>query len=396
MSLSFTAVSKEFSGVHALKNLTLTVQEGTLTTVLGPSGCGKTTLLRIAAGLETATAGQVHIDGAPAALGRSAVVFQEVPLYPHLSVAENVGFPLSLRGASWGSDGGASPGILQRPFRRTADSTADRTAGRAGAAERAHRVAEALQLLRIEELGDRRPHELSGGQRQRVGIARALVRQTPVCLFDEPLAHLDEGLAREIRADVRRIQAQRGLTGLFVTHDQEEALAIGDRVAVMRAGELIQQGPPEQIWSAPAHRFVADFVGTAPMSFIDAADGTSWGFRPEEAQVLAASEEATGSGSEASPWQRRGQAPMRASSWTAAQELYGEVREQTYLGGRRLLEVQVLEGPGAGQSVRAMVDASGLGAEGVDGASAVPGARVRIRIPGEAIHRFDAEGARIA
>ncbi len=254
VTLRIEGITRRFGSVRAVDAVDLEVPPGSLLAVLGPSGCGKTTLLRMIAGLERPDAGSITWAGRPLGLGDSALVFQDAPLYPHLSVAQNVGFPLRLR------------------------------AGRATAHPR-RRVAEALELLRIGELSARRPHELSGGQRQRVGIARALARDVPVCLFDEPLAHLDESLAREILEDLRSVRRERGLTGVYVTHSSREAFALGDRVAVMASGRVRQTGTARQLWSRPADLFVAGFLGGRPLNRLAAGDAVL-AVRPERVRCL--------------------------------------------------------------------------------------------------------------
>jgi ABC-type Fe3+/spermidine/putrescine transport system ATPase subunit len=220
----------------ALDGLSLDIAEGELVALLGPSGCGKTTALRIIAGLIQPNSGDLHFDGRPV-LGlpperRGAVlVFQNHLLFPHMSVAENVGFGLRMRGAA------------------CADVSA--------------RVQEMLSLVRLPDIGARRPHELSAGQQQRVSLARALVLRPRVLLLDEPLANLDTQLRSGMRDLIRSLQRQLGLTTLFVTHDQEEAMAIADRVALMLDGRLRQVDRPEDLYRRPADQQVAAFFGAA-------------------------------------------------------------------------------------------------------------------------------------
>ncbi|HET9508035.1 MAG TPA: ABC transporter ATP-binding protein, partial [Gaiellaceae bacterium] len=233
--LALEGVTKRFGDVGALAGLDLDVRAGELLVVLGPSGCGKTTLLRLVAGLEEPTAGRILIGGRDVTAVRPgrrnvSMVFQSYALFPHLSVAENIGF-----------------GLLVRDVPK---------------AEAARRVRAAAVSVGCEELLERRPHELSGGERQRVALARALVREPDVFLFDEPLSNLDADLRVQMRAELRLLHERVGGTTVHVTHDQVEALVLGDRVAVLRAGVLQQVGTPEEIWSRPANRFVARFVGT--------------------------------------------------------------------------------------------------------------------------------------
>src|SRR5215470_18068174 len=212
------------------------VYEGELLSLLGPSGCGKTTTLNVIAGFAAPDAGHVLIDGAdvtgePAWRRGLGVVFQSYALFPHMSVADNVAFGLRERGV--------------------------------GKAETAERVREALVLARLHGVAAQRPHQLSGGMQQRVALARALVIRPRVLLLDEPLAALDRKLREEMRAELRDIQRTVGITTVFVTHDQHEALGLSDRVAVMNAGRIDQLGTPREVYERPATRFVADFIGAS-------------------------------------------------------------------------------------------------------------------------------------
>ena len=242
-AVRWTGVRKDFDGVEALRGIDLEVGERELLVVLGPSGSGKSTLLRVTAGLEAVTAGSIAIGErdvtrAPPGRRNVAVVFQTYALFPHLSAAENIGFGLEAR---------------EVPKR-----------------ERRARVAEAARVVGCSELLDRRPGELSGGERQRVALARALVRDPDVFLLDEPLSNLDAQLRTQMRAELRELQRRVGATMVHVTHDQTEALMLGDRVAVLRAGELHQVGTPDDVFDRPADRFVAGFVGTPAMNFMPA------------------------------------------------------------------------------------------------------------------------------
>ena len=222
------------AGPLSVAGLDLVVEQGELVALLGPSGCGKTTTLRMIGGLVPATAGRIVVAGRdvtalPAHKRDMGIVFQSYALFPHMTVAGNVAFGLDMRGV-----------------------------GRAAAAER---VARALDMVRLPHLADRRPKELSGGQQQRVALARALVIEPSILLLDEPLSNLDAKLRDEMRTEIRDIQQRLGITAIFVTHDQAEALAMCDRVAVMNAGLLEQVGTPSTIYERPASLFVADFVG---------------------------------------------------------------------------------------------------------------------------------------
>jgi spermidine/putrescine transport system ATP-binding protein len=234
-------VSKSFSTkgstpVHALKSVSVAICDNEFFTLLGPSGCGKTTLLRLIAGFEAPTAGRIRIgklDVAALPPQRRPVntVFQSYALFPHLSVAENVAFGLQMR---------------QWPV-----------------SEIGARVAETLGMVRLEGFAGRRPAQLSGGQQQRVALARALAPKPSVLLLDEPLSALDLKLRKEMQAELERLQQETGITFVLVTHDQEEALAMSDRIAVMRDGHILQIGRPKDIYDNPSCRFVADFIGEA-------------------------------------------------------------------------------------------------------------------------------------
>jgi putative spermidine/putrescine transport system ATP-binding protein len=227
-------LSRRYGPVVALDRLDLTVQPGELVALLGPSGCGKTTTLRLLAGLEDADDGRVVVGGRdithlPASRRDMGMVFQAYSLFPHMTVRQNVAFGLRVR--------------------------------RVGAARRDERALEMLDLVGLSAQADRYPHQLSGGQQQRVALARALAIEPQVLLLDEPLSALDAKVRAQLRDQIRRIQLEVGITTLFVTHDQEEALAIADRVGVMRDGRIEQLASPTEVYSRPASSFVAEFVG---------------------------------------------------------------------------------------------------------------------------------------
>lgn len=239
--VEFAAVRKGYDGKTVLPGLDLAIREGEFLTLLGPSGCGKTTALRLLAGFETPDAGEIRLDGLcidalPPERRPVNTVFQSYALFPHMNVADNVGFGLRMQGVP--------------------------------AAERRRRVAEALALVRLEGLESRRPGQLSGGQQQRVALARALVNHPRVLLLDESLSALDYRLRKDMQGELKALQRRLGLTFLFVTHDQEEALSLSDRVAVMRAGVIQQIGTPRDIYENPTNSFVAGFVGES--NFLDA------------------------------------------------------------------------------------------------------------------------------
>ena len=235
--VSFRHVTKVYgTDVVAVDDINLEIEAGKLVTLLGPSGCGKTTTLRMIAGLEMATKGSIHIGDRdvtllPATDRDVSMVFQSYALFPHMSVMENVSYGLGFSG-----------------FDKS---------------ETRDRAAQGLDLVGLRGYGDRLPSELSGGQQQRVAVARALVLEPQVLLFDEPLSNLDAKLRRQVREEIRDIQQNLGLTVVYVTHDQEEALAVSDEIVVMRNASIAQIGSPRDLYDAPADRFVADFIGEA-------------------------------------------------------------------------------------------------------------------------------------
>jgi ABC-type sugar transport system ATPase subunit len=241
--LRFAGVRKDYGEIRALRGLDLEVADGELLVLVGPSGCGKSTVLRTAAGLEEVTEGSIHIgdrdvtDVKPAYRNVS-MVFQNYALFPHLSVEENIGFGLRARGVE---------------PRRARD-----------------KVLTAAKLVGCEQLLERKPFELSGGERQRVALARALVREPDVHLLDEPLSNLDAQLRVYMRAELKRLHQNVGTTMVYVTHDQIEALTLGDRIAVLNEGVLQQLGPPDEVYRRPANRFVARFIGSPAMNLFPA------------------------------------------------------------------------------------------------------------------------------
>ncbi len=234
VEVRLSGLRRTYGQVVALDGVDLTIEPGELVALLGPSGCGKTTTLRLLAGLEDADAGTITVAGneithVPANKRDMGMVFQAYSLFPHMTVRDNVAFGLRLR--------------------------------RRGKTERHRRAMEMLELVGLTEQAGRYAHQLSGGQQQRVALARALAIQPQVLLLDEPLSALDAKVRAQLRDQIRRIQLEVGITTLFVTHDQEEALAIADRVGVMKEGRIEQLGPPTEIYSRPATAFVAEFVG---------------------------------------------------------------------------------------------------------------------------------------
>jgi multiple sugar transport system ATP-binding protein len=252
-SLELKGIHKVFADQHAVENIDLAVADGELLVLLGPSGCGKSTLMRIISGLETPTQGDVVIGGRTVTHLRPkdrnvAMVFQSYALYPHLSIYENIAFPLRVRGLK--------------------------------DAEVATKVRWAAGLVNIERLLDRKPRQTSGGERQRTALARSLVRDPAVFLLDEPLSNLDAKMRNSAREELRHFQKRVNVTWVHVTHDQTEAMGLGDRIVVMDKGHVRQIGTPQQIYLQPADTFVATFVGTPPMNLVE-LQGYTLGFRPE-------------------------------------------------------------------------------------------------------------------
>jgi multiple sugar transport system ATP-binding protein len=252
-TIRFDRVWKRYGPVEAVRDLNLTCDDGEMLALLGPSGCGKTSTLKMIAGIEEVSEGEIFFDERPVGrLGPAernvAMVFEDYALYPHLSVFENIAFPLRIR--------------------------------RLPSAELQRRVASAVELLGLERLRDESVRRLSGGAQQRVSIGRALVRDPELVLFDEPLSHLDGDQKIQLRAEIKRLQQTAGLTAILVTHDQTEAIAMADRVAVLNQGVLQQCDPPQQLYDHPQNLFVADFIGEPPMNLIPVtlreADGTTF------------------------------------------------------------------------------------------------------------------------
>ena len=234
--VKFENITKKFNETTAVDNVSCNFEAGTLTTLLGPSGCGKTTSLRIIAGLERATSGKILVDNEdvtllPATDRDVSMVFQSYALFPHMSVIENVSYGLKMINVN--------------------------------KEEYTEKALETLKLVNLEGYENRMPSELSGGQQQRVAVARAIVLKPKVLLFDEPLSNLDAKLRRQVREDIREIQQKLGVTTIYVTHDQEEALAISDKVIVMNKAVIAQEGSPKDLYNFPKNKFVANFIGDA-------------------------------------------------------------------------------------------------------------------------------------
>ena len=246
-------ITKLFDEVRAVDGIDIIAREGEFLVLLGPSGCGKTTLMRMIAGLERPTSGDIVIDGnivndLPPRARNVAMVFQSYALYPHLTVEKNISFPLR------------AVGMPKDEIRK--------------------KVAWATQMFGIQRFVDRKPRQLSGGERQRVALARAVVREPVVFLLDEPLSNLDAKLRNSARDELKQFQRSLGTTTIYVTHDQAEAMGLGDRIAVLNQGRVRQIGTPHEIYGYPADIFAATFIGSPPMNLIE--DGKTWiGFRPE-------------------------------------------------------------------------------------------------------------------
>lgn len=265
--LEVRGITKHFDDVKAVDGVDIKSEEGEFLVLLGPSGCGKTTLLRMIAGLERPTDGEVLIggevvNGLPPRVRQIAMVFQSYALYPHMTVFKNIAFPLKAEGLD--------------------------------AKEREEKVEWAAKLLDIDRLLHRKPRNLSGGERQRVALARALVREPSVFLLDEPLSNLDAKLRAAARDDLLEFQRRVGITAIYVTHDQVEAMGMGDRIAVMNQGKVHQLGTPADVYDQPTDTFVATFLGSPPMNLLDHGEFLI-GFRPEHFLPTAVAEPA-GSG----------------------------------------------------------------------------------------------------
>ncbi|MDH0899745.1 ABC transporter ATP-binding protein [Comamonas aquatica] len=339
-TIQLEGVAKSWGSTTALQAIDLSIPSGAFCVLLGPSGCGKSTTLRIIAGLEQASAGRVRIGGQdvtdlPPAERGIAMVFQNYALFPHLSVAENIGFGLSVR--------------------------------KVPKAEAARRLHDAAGLLGLSHLLDRKPGQLSGGQQQRVALGRALVAQAHVCLMDEPLSNLDAQLRQEMRAELRELQQRLGLTVVYVTHDQAEAMSMADQVVLLHQGRVEQCATPRALYAQPATTFAARFIGTPAMNLVQLQDGAIAGSSvrlpaPTGAAWLGLRPEAVALSGEA--------------------RVPAQVVGMEYLGADVVLRCQV----GSEQiTVRAP------GQQAVQAGQALP-----LAWPPQAMHFFDAAGQRLA
>jgi putative spermidine/putrescine transport system ATP-binding protein len=301
IAISLRGLSKHFGAVRAVDDLDLDIADGEFFSMLGPSGSGKTTVLRLIAGFEEPTGGRIllgdeDVTGRPPFARDVNTVFQDYAIFPHMSVLENVEYGLRVK--------------------------------KVGRAERRRRATEALATVRLAEYGARRPHQLSGGQRQRVALARALVNRPKVLLLDEPLGALDLKLRREMQIELKAIQREVGITFVFVTHDQEEALTMSDRIAVFNEGRIEQLASPVELYEQPASAFVAGFVGTSNLLAGGAAQAVvgetgAFSVRPEKIQLSA-------------------EAPAQREGLCVAA---GVVREVVYLGASTSTVVELDAGP---------------------------------------------------
>ncbi len=322
--VSIQGVTKDFGGTLAVDGIDLEIRRGEYFSLLGGSGCGKTTLLRMLGGFETPTSGRIMIDGqdmadVPAYRRPVNMMFQSYALFPHMNVAQNVAF-----------------GLEQEKVVKS---------------ERDDRVAEALSMVQLGEYGRRKPHQLSGGQRQRVALARALVKRPKLLLLDEPLAALDRKLREKTQFELANIQVKVGITFIMVTHDQEEAMTLSDRLAVMNAGRIIQVGTPGDIYEFPANRMVGEFIGTINVfeGRVSAANGAV--HCPAlpcpivlEDKVAAApdSQVAIGIRPEKMRIRKAGSAPSEAAP--ASNFLTGKVEDIAYLGDLSIFHVRLADG----------------------------------------------------
>ena len=320
--IELRSVTKRYGDVIANDNVTLKIRRGELMTLLGPSGCGKTTALRCITGHNIPDAGEVWIDGrdvtnVPTHKRDLGMVFQNFALFPHMTVFDNVGFPLMIR--------------------------------RIGREERRERVMEALRLIRMQDYEEHYPRQVSGGQQQRVGLARALVYRPKVLLLDEPLSNLDAKLREEMRFEIRDLIDRLGITAVYVTHDQAEALALSDRVAVMNAGRIEQVGTPDDIYDCPQSRFVADFIGLSDF-FEVAVHSVDSGaqmvtVKAGDLEILIPAQPGLSTGQSVLLFVRPNDVELLPASHEAGTNIFpGVVEKMTYLGDRIDYRIVVGEG----------------------------------------------------
>jgi putative spermidine/putrescine transport system ATP-binding protein len=317
MSLELVDVAKTFGAVHAVAGVSLAVSSGEFFTLLGPSGCGKTTLLRLIAGIHPVTAGRVLLNArdithAPMHTRNLAMVFQNYALFPHINVFDNVAFGLRSR-------------RVPREEIRT-------------------RAREALELVKLEALAERLPAQLSGGQQQRVAVARALVVRPDLLLFDEPLSNLDARLRDEMRFEIRDLQRRIGITTVLVTHDIEEAFTMSDRMAVMQSGKILQIGRADEIYRAPASRFVANFVGPInelPLAAIESVGGRRRARASSELTVWLPTGEPRSSGTPQTLVLRPEALQVGSGELGTDNRFPGDIQDVIYLGASSECRIQV-------------------------------------------------------
>jgi sn-glycerol 3-phosphate transport system ATP-binding protein len=334
-SIRLVGITKQWGEYRALDGIDLSIEPGSFCVLLGPSGCGKSTTLRIIAGLESASSGQVFVDGmdvthAPPAERGIAMVFQNYALFPHLNVADNITFGLSVR--------------------------------RVEATETARRLKSTAELLGLQTLLERKPSQLSGGQQQRVALGRALVAQTRVCLMDEPLSNLDAQLRQEMRHELRDLQQRLGLTVVYVTHDQTEAMSMADQVVLLSRGRIEQCAAPRALYARPATTFAARFIGTPAMNLLRLQNGYIAG------------------------------STVRVPH---AGDLLGVRPESVSLGGDVPATVRSLEYLGADLVLRCAIGSELMTVRAGGQADVAPGTEVALRWLPEAEHYFDVQGRRV-
>ncbi len=349
--IAIRQVRKSYGRTEVVHGVDLDIGNGEFVVILGPSGCGKSTLLRMIAGLEDISAGEIAIDGArmndrePRERG-CAMVFQNYALYPHMSVAENIGYALKVSGVA--------------------------------KAERSRRVEVVAATVGLDGFLDRKPGQLSGGQRQRVAMARAMIREPKVFLFDEPLSNLDAKLRVQMRIEIRRLHRRLATTSVFVTHDQVEAMTLADRMVVMNAGHIEQIGAPGDVYHRPATRFVASFIGMPPMNLLPA-------------RVTAGGVATLASGA------RLALVP----GWTAAGEVEIGIRPEDVLvdgqgeaGNRIAFTVEFIEELGAGRLAHGTLEGIDFIVQLPAGARMAPGETHTLLLAPHALHLFDAATGR--
>ena len=332
--IELRGVGKLWGDVVALSPTNLTIPEGSFTVLLGPSGCGKTTTLRLIAGLDNASSGSIFVSGRdvtnePPSRRKLAMVFQNYALFPHLSVADNIVFGLQVR--------------------------------KAPKQEQSDRLSRVLKLMGLEKLQDRKPSQLSGGQQQRVALARALVAEAKICLMDEPLSNLDAQLRQEMRQELRALQQKLGLTVVYVTHDQAEAMSMADQVVLLNRGRIEQVGSPREIYARPTTVFAARFIGTPPMSVMSLVNGvtSTVSIPPQKATHVA----------------------VRPEHVALGGDIPATIIASEYLGADSLVRCQI-------GSAQVAVRVTGQQVF-------TPGQKVQLAWSPEALHYFDNDGQRV-